>query len=463
MRRHRHQHPARSAAPAQQHTDADHHAGLDALGEPLSASSVLDLQRAGMSMSAIRELIAGRGEDTSSVFDGAAAGAARTLPHRDGMEDAFGLDLAGVDVHQGPEVDASLEVLGARAAERDGSVLLPSTGVTPDLVGHEVAHVAQGSLGGAGRHAPAAASAPTESEAHDLGARAARGEPVSVQQPRAEGVALWSLGDAWDSVQETASSGASWVGEQATGAWDGATDAWDTTWTTAQETASSGVSWLGEQATGAWDVASDAWDTTAAAASSGATWLGEQASDAWDFTQDAGSAAVDWTIGENGGEAWGDIWDGVTGAAPLVPGPTGGVLPQSLADEMWQVNGMVPSDAAENGMHAWHAGTNAMLAEKLGIVGAPLIFLGGLYHESPLDRESFKAEQDWQGTVNHLLDSTTDIVANTLGMGIGYLDPSDDAVQHAITVGNEIPGPGDPDPAFGGPGGGYGGHPSAAW
>lgn len=70
-------------------------------------------------------------------------------------------------------------------------------------------------------------------------------------------------------------------------------------------------------------------------------------------------------------------------------------------------------------MHAWHAESNAMRAQKLGIVGAPLIFASGLFHESPLDWESFKAEQEYQGTVNHVADSSMDIVANLVGMGIG--------------------------------------------
>lgn len=172
-------------------------------------------------------------------------------------------------------------------------------------------------------------------------------------------------------------------------------------------------------------------------------------------------SAVDWVVGENGGEMWGDIWDCVTGEQEWAGGPTGGFMPQSLADEMNNVRDMVPDNAHENGMHAWHAGSNAMLAEKLGILGAPLILAGGLFHETPLDWESWKAEEEWQGTVNHQIDSAMDIVSNVVGMGIGYFG-GDDAVQTAIDVGNHIPGPGDPDPAFGGAGG-YQGNPSDAW
>ena len=123
---------------------------------------------------------------------------------------------------------------------------------------------------------------------------------------------------------------------------------------------------------------------------------------------------------------------------------------------------MTPADAYKNGMHAWHAGSNAYLAREFGIVGAPLIFLGGAFHESPLDWKSFMAEQDFQGTVNHFLDSFTDMIANSFGMWLQYKYPSPHTVGGAIYLGNYIPGPGDPDPTFGG-GGAYNGDPTKAW
>jgi hypothetical protein len=163
---------------------------------------------------------------------------------------------------------------------------------------------------------------------------------------------------------------------------------------------------------------------------------------------------VDWVVGRDSGAAWRsaftDSW---------VRGPTGGVLPERLANGLRDVGRSVPSNAAANGMHAWHAGSNAFLAEELGVVGAPLILLGGIYHESPLDWESFKGEQHWQGTVNHVLDSVTDIGANVFGLGMGYLGGG---VDRATRWGNYIPGPGEPDPAFGG-GGPYNGNPLDAW
>jgi hypothetical protein len=67
-----------------------------------------------------------------------------------------------------------------------------------------------------------------------------------------------------------------------------------------------------------------------------------------------------------------------------VGGTTGGFLPESLKNEMDAV--AYPSDAGKNGMHAWHAGTNAALTHKLGSFGALFVFVGGLIHESPIDQ-----------------------------------------------------------------------------
>jgi hypothetical protein len=60
------------------------------------------------------------------------------------------------------------------------------------------------------------------------------------------------------------------------------------------------------------------------------------------------------------------------------------------------------------------------------------------------------------------LDSTMDIVANVFGMGLGYLNPGV-SVPDAVKWGNYIPGPGDPDQAFGGAGHEYNGQPWKAW
>jgi hypothetical protein len=135
----------------------------------------------------------------------------------------------------------------------------------------------------------------------------------------------------------------------------------------------------------------------------------------------------------------------------------------SIEQGLLSVHGRLPGDEAANGMHAWHAGSNAYLAGEYGLAGYPLVALAGLFHESPLDWGSFMAEQTWQGTVNHFLDSATDLIANGFGLAVGYLLPREMAVPIAIRYGNHIPGPGEPDPAFGGRGGPYRGNPSDAW
>jgi hypothetical protein len=175
-----------------------------------------------------------------------------------------------------------------------------------------------------------------------------------------------------------------------------------------------------------------------------------------------GDRWLDWLIGANRGEAWIEAWLEARNSG-WMRGPTGGLLPSRLAKRLWDVQRKLPPTAVANGMHAWHAGSNAALARELGVIGAPLIMLGGVIHETPIDRASFEAERQWQGPVNHFLDSVTDVVANGFGLMVGYLDGSSQAIDHAIALGNYIPGPGEPDPRFGGVGTGYQGDPTDAW
>jgi hypothetical protein len=175
----------------------------------------------------------------------------------------------------------------------------------------------------------------------------------------------------------------------------------------------------------------------------------------------AGKVVIDRVIGENYGKAWRDMLNfGAWGK-----GKTGGVLSGELnkgvAESQQKAWAQTPSPA-DNGMHAWHAGSNAYAAQKLGLIGAPFIALGGIYHETPFDWGSFSAEQSAQGTVNHAIDSAMDIVANMFGMTVGYVYPGVEGWDNAVKWGNRIPGPGDPDP-HGKGGGGYTGNPSAAW
>jgi len=68
-------------------------------------------------------------------------------------------------------------------------------------------------------------------------------------------------------------------------------------------------------------------------------------------------------------------------------------LPESLAVEVGNAEANSPIPAQElalNGMHGWHAGTNASLAGRLGIFAAPIQWLGGLWHE--VDPSAVSAE-----------------------------------------------------------------------
>lgn len=70
--------------------------------------------------------------------------------------------------------------------------------------------------------------------------------------------------------------------------------------------------------------------------------------------------AVGLMIGEDYGAAWRSLARDIV-TRDFVEGPTGGVngqIPRSLADGMRKVFRSVPPDAALNGFHAWHAGSN---------------------------------------------------------------------------------------------------------
>jgi RHS repeat-associated protein len=150
-----------------------------------------------------------------------------------------------------------------------------------------------------------------------------------------------------------------------------------------------------------------------------------------------------------------------TDAAGNVHGlPTGMPMPRSLANDLWDAQNATQADAAMNGMHSWHAASNAHLATRVGPIGSVFLWLAGLFHET-FDIESFKAEQEWQGTTNHILDSLMDIVSNTFGIFLGMILPRHWARTAASWLGNYIPGPGEPDPAFGGGGFRYGEGPRA--
>jgi RHS repeat-associated protein len=138
-------------------------------------------------------------------------------------------------------------------------------------------------------------------------------------------------------------------------------------------------------------------------------------------------------------------------------------LPQSYQQDVRDAAARIPDSAPANGMHAWHAATNAAISHRVGPVGVIPLLIAGVVHESPIDWGSFMAEQESQGTINHILDSFMDIIANIFGALLGLLLPRKWAIELGAVLGNHIPGPGDPNPR-GLPGvHGYAGKPSRAW
>jgi RHS repeat-associated protein len=163
---------------------------------------------------------------------------------------------------------------------------------------------------------------------------------------------------------------------------------------------------------------------------------------------------VEFMIGENWGSAY-------RGLLPSEPSKTGLPVPANVAAVISTELAVEPPDSYKNGHHAWHAGTNARLTQMFGVIAAPLIFLGGVIHETPLDAKSYVDELTNQGFVNQQLDSMGDITANALGIAIGAFDRTPGGVTRAIQLGNRIPGPTDP---WGGRGPRYRiGNPAAAW
>jgi hypothetical protein len=116
-------------------------------------------------------------------FAAATSGTGGEIPHRAKMEQSFGLDFGGVRAFVGRE--EALAPIGAEAATRKEQVAFASASPGPEVVAHELAHVAQGrahgSLGTV--HAKDSVSSPShaaEVEADQVAARVVRGERVSV-------------------------------------------------------------------------------------------------------------------------------------------------------------------------------------------------------------------------------------------------------------------------------------------
>jgi hypothetical protein len=157
---------------------------------------------------------------------------------------------------------------------------------------------------------------------------------------------------------------------------------------------------------------------------------------------------LDFAIGEDFARGWTLALSG-----PLEKGVSSGRVPNGVRGKLEVVRDRSPKDLNTNGAKSWHAGSNAKLAQTLGVIGAPLILAWGIGHET-VDIEGIKKEWHWQGPRNLVLDSLGDILANALGLSIGYLlsGTTFDEVEVAMWASNIIPGPEDPDPDVNGDG-----------
>ncbi|MCB9762435.1 MAG: DUF4157 domain-containing protein [Alphaproteobacteria bacterium] len=136
-----------------------------------------DLQPQGNA--AAQSALPGGGGGAGGNPDGGGSG----LPFQGDMEAAFGADFSGVSVDFGDQ--SALNEMNATAAASGEHVSFRDANPDKETVGHELAHVMQFRNGGGGG-APMAKSIdggdqdPAEKEADAAGAKAARGEQVSV-------------------------------------------------------------------------------------------------------------------------------------------------------------------------------------------------------------------------------------------------------------------------------------------
>ena len=193
---------------------------------------------------ALSAMLSGMGPDEAgrAVFKAGTQGPARPLPFRADLEATFGQDLGHLEVYQGKESSEALSSLDAAGANHDDQILLRPGASFQETV-HEVAHglQEQGPDQGVSQGGEAA-----EREAHDAVKAAERGEPAIIEEQRG-GVNRWGLGDAWNSVKETASNAWNGAKETASNAWNGAketaSNAWDWTRNKAGEAVEGAKSW----------------------------------------------------------------------------------------------------------------------------------------------------------------------------------------------------------------------------
>lgn len=114
-------------------------------------------------------------------------GAPLAAPVQARMEDAFGIDLDALRVHESPQVGAMRALAAAQGTELHFAPgqYQPETRASQELIGHEVTHVVQQAQGRVAAPVQAKGAAinadpALEREADELGARAAAGERVAM-------------------------------------------------------------------------------------------------------------------------------------------------------------------------------------------------------------------------------------------------------------------------------------------
>lgn len=127
----------------------------------------------------------------SQVAENGFQGSAKTLPHRELMEKAFGIDLSAVEAFTGDAANAANATFGS-AAYADGSrIAFAGENPDPSLVAHELTHVVQQSAGlntDAGANGIAKSG---EAQAEAVEAAVLKGKPATAAldiDPRKRGI-----------------------------------------------------------------------------------------------------------------------------------------------------------------------------------------------------------------------------------------------------------------------------------
>jgi hypothetical protein len=119
-----------------------------------------------------------------TVFRAATQGPSQAIPYRQDMEAVFGERFDDVRAYLGRA--GEMRIIGAEAATRGTSVAFRDTYPARETVAHELTHVVQQRRPEAMSSSSSAALSqpeePTEREATQVAARAARGQPVEVKQ-----------------------------------------------------------------------------------------------------------------------------------------------------------------------------------------------------------------------------------------------------------------------------------------